>query len=303
MAFEFYFPDRNLHTTCTPPESMDIQCWTKFGTTIYIPENNNVPSVHPGRIYLFNALTGGANTGFWDTLRSLGYTMITNIQAITGFVICLCDNGTNQRVYILNSADGSVSSFVDITSIGAEAMGVAASTLIYLLCGNSSGGGLYYIDGSNLIYVGRYSSTRSPFGIQGFWTGGRFYYGQSGFTGFGGNLNIWSVPIACPPQGTSPVIATISTGSTVAAGASINVTWANILEPASDDEILMRAAPPANDLGFHGTVIASHMTTGVSGGTISFTVPGGTSPGNYVFQLTTGVGSIYIATSNVFAVT
>lgn len=230
---------------------------------------------------------------------------VNNINVTSDRIICLVGNSTTGKSFLTKlDYTGAIISELPIDGIVAVYMFAENDDLQYFLCQAPDGvhAPLYYYNSTgNLVYVGTASGVvQSPFSASGYFNNGVFYFGGSGFAGL--SVDIQKIAIDCPPAG-GALIASVSTGSTVAAGASIDVTWADILITSSTDRIQLQVAPTGGKLGFSGATANFVSTGSAASGTASFTIPGGTTPGSYIFQLCTLNGTILIATSNTFTVT
>lgn len=292
-----YYPDSDTHVTYDDPGPHLLP-------DVFAKKGNRFYGVHPDdggafarHILVYDAQAGGAFLADWSSLAA---ESVSTMNATDTRLVCLCFNTITGRPSIkkLSLVDGSIMESIDLTDISPTRTFAVDDNLIYV----ASLVAMYYLDGADLVFVGRLiSPSLGAFGGNGMFSGGVFYYGQTGFGS--GDTQIYKIVIPCPEDVDNPLIATISTGSTVAAGAAINVTWADILDPTVNDLIALRPAPTGGDLGFTGASLANLPTTGGSGGTLPFTIPALTTPGNYIFQLTRDSGTILIATSNVFTVT
>lgn len=231
---------------------------------------------------------------------------LSNINVTSDMVVLIADNATTStsKIYKINRSNGTVASTIDLSSITPNQMFCVNDDLQYFLGVIQADGytPFYYTNSTgDVVYVGKATgNVITPFSAGGYFNNGVHYFGGNGFGGFG--VNIQKIAVDCPPIG-GPVIATISTGSTVAAGASIDVTFGTILEPDSSDRIQLQVAPTGGKLGFSGATATFISTSSATHGTLPFTIPGGTTPGTYIFQLVTSGGTIFIANSNTFTVT
>jgi hypothetical protein len=194
----------------------------------------------------------------------------------------------------INRSDGSLVSILDLYDISGQVLFVVNDNLIYVL---TATGGFYYVENFvDVIYVGSFVSSIVSFSGTGFFTESRFYYGGTGFGGF--SAQIYSLPVPCPEG--DPIIASVTTDATVAAGADLTVDWADVLEPTIGDQLYLKA-----DDGtlFDPSPLASATPgTGLGSGTFEFPIPGGTTPGSYVIQYVWSNTNL-VATSAPFTVT
>jgi hypothetical protein len=234
---------------------------------------------------------------------------VSNMQLTADFLYCIGSFAGETKIYKIDRTNGSIAASFDITQISGNFVAVADDNLIYVLCSGVPAAVYYIKNFTDLIYVGKtIGAGFSPFGFgTGIWNNGKIYYGSNGFSGF--NTDVFKIAIACPAETsppTAPIIAGITRADdTVAAGSPIVVDWTDILLPDATDAIELRAAPTAGDLGFVGAALASMSTGALANGSVSFTIPALTTPGDYIFNLVTnhGAGSILIATSAQFTVT
>lgn len=198
---------------------------------------------------------------------------------------------------------GTLVDSIDLTAMGTALMAVADDTLIYLLCSGTPGSVYYLENFTTLTYVGNVNQALTTVLGQSsaIWNNGTLYYGNNGFAG--NNVDINKIAIACPPDVETPILASITTDATVAAGADITVTWADVFEPDASDTILIKPAPSAGVYGLVGSTIASATNlSALSDGSALITIPGGTAAGNYV-AMYAALGHIWVVTSDVFTVT
>jgi hypothetical protein len=293
-----YYPNSNTHVVYNHAfNAVQPDAIAKKGNRFYAYLGTSAQNGFARHIVVYDAQAGGDFLEDWDSLEN--FRVIT-MNATENYLVCFCTDLTQTILSIkkLSLVDGSIAESIDITHINLHRSFAVSDDLVYLLTNTA----MYYLSGTDLVFVGRAPGlTLSAFGGNAFFSGGVFYWGQAGFGD--ANADIYKIAIQCPEGG--PLIASISTGATVAAGSAINVTWSGILDPTAGDRIELRPAPPAGDLGFVGAALATLNTGGpLSDGTLPFTIPALTTPGNYIFNLTrTDAGVILIATSNVFTVT
>jgi hypothetical protein len=257
------------------------------------------------RVGDFNA-SSGAFISYGVDGYSFDLTLFnqTNGCATDTYLYCLTSlisDTTVRAVKKLNRSDLTLAASFDLTNISPRWMYAIDDSLVYVLT-DTSPMALYYIkDFTTLVYVGSFTSLNNTSfaGNQGFFTNGSFYWGSVGISGF--STNIAKVPLPCPEAAALVASMTVS-GVTVVAGAALTVSWADVLEPTAVDKIYLRAAPGAGELGFIGTIVDQETTDGAGTSSMSFTIPGGTTPGNYVFQYVYR-GANYVMSSAVFAVT
>lgn len=229
---------------------------------------------------------------------------IANMNLTASQLICIVGNSTTGTTSIakLDRTTGTIASNIDITGTSGAYLYSVTDSLIYFICNGVNKGSMYYHNGTDLIYVGKTTGTAvSAFSGTGYFNNGTFYFGGNGVGGFG--VNVMKVVIPCPgPSG--PVVASISVGaSSVPAGSSISTTFGDILLPDSTDRIQLVQAPAAGMLGFVGPTSNFISTGSAASGTLSFPIPALAPAGNYILQLVTDSGLIFIANSGVFAVT
>jgi hypothetical protein len=233
---------------------------------------------------------------------------VSNVQLTDNFLYCLGGLSGTQKLYKIARSNGVIAASLDLTLIEAQFVSVASDNLIYILCVNIPAAVYYVKNFTDLIYVGKtVGQGFSPFDGTGIWNNGKIYYGANGFAGF--TTNVFKIAIDCPAE-TSPPTAPLVAGITraddvVPAGSPVVVDWTDILLPDITDAIQLRPAPAPGDLGFVGAALASMSTGALGNGSMSFTIPALTVPGQYIFQLCTGTNAtpILIATSAQFTVT
>jgi hypothetical protein len=267
------------------------ECW------LFYKANINPPITQLGK---YNRLSG-ANLAFYAPWGNDDNNLY-NMQLTDNYLYCLVSGVGTSRVCKINKTNGALISSLDVTALGPNNIAVADDNLIYLLCSGFPGKVYYIVNFSEMIYVGNASTLGfSPFSGTAFWNNGTIYYGATGFAGF--SVDVFKIVIECPPEGGDPIIASVTTDATVARGANINVSWADVLLPISTDTIVIKPAPAAGVYGLAGSTIATGTNAGaLSDGSVSITIPGGTTPGNYV-AMYAALGSIWVATSAVFTVT
>lgn len=231
------------------------------------------------------------------------HVTISNMQFTTNFLFCIGSFSGVTRLYKIDRSNGTIVDSLIVTALGVQFVCVADDNLQYLLCAGTPAS-VYYVENfTTPVYVG-YTPALGfvPFGLgTGLWNNGTIYYGSNGFGGF--TTNVFKIVIPCASPVAAPMIASLAADSTVVAGAAIDVDFTDILLPAASDKIYIKPAPAAGTFGLVGATIASFTnTTAVSIGTASITIPGGTTPGNYV-AMYAALGTIWAATSNVFTVT
>jgi len=292
------YPDENVRVSYTLPPFANVppDTFAKKGNRYYAFMGPSA-GAFSRHVLVYDAQVGGVHIADWATIAGVG---VQCANATATRLVCLCFDIITSRPSIkkLSLVDGTVMESIDLTNVSPTRSFAVDDNLVYI----ASLQAMYYLSGTTLVFVGRLVGPNfSVFGGNGKFAGGIFYYGQSG--NGDSNTVVYKVQIPCPEDIDNPFIATISTGSTVAAGAAINVTWADILDPTAFDLIALRPAPTGGDLGFTGSSLANLSTGGLVAGTLPFTIPALTTPGDYIFQLTRDSGSILISTSNVFAVT
>lgn len=305
--FKCYYPNSLTSVLYTLPagyvaltgEGENIFC--KKGTSIYFTCHYTVTPFDQA-IVEYNAASGI----LLNTFLSLPQFNSKQIAATNNFLYVLSTeraDATQHSIKKLNRSNGTVAATFRLDDITPKNIGVVNDNLIYVLCGDATAK-LYYIENfTNLVYVGNtVGQGFTPLGnVNGMFVGGAFYYGGNGI---GFSANIFKITVACP-SGSPPtaIVASANRGSaSVAAGGTINASWANVLQPTVLDRIQLRPAPAAGHLGFVGAALASQLTGGAGTGSIVFTIPGGTPPGTYVFMYAV-TNNIYVATSPTFTVT
>ena len=227
-----------------------------------------------------------------------------NLHLTTSFCYALGSNltaGTNV-VYKIDRSNGTVTDEIDVTDINGQFMCVTTDDELIYIMGSGSPVAVYYIKNfTDLVYVGKDTAgTVTPFNRgQALFNDGNIYWGSNGFAGFG--INIFKIAIACPEG--APVVAGVTVvESTVAHGGSVTVNFGTILEPDSTDRLQL-APVVTGELGFSGATATHQSTSSAASGLVSFSIPGGTTPGDYTIQLVTENGDIFIAQSDPFTVT
>src|SRR5215831_1244039 len=272
------------------------EVWMVQGPTL-----DGGPGTPKQDIAVFDRLSGArlhtyVTWGLTDVVESSNMQLTTNFCYVLGRL-----NSTTWKIWKINRSDGTINATFDLTTIGAQFIGVTPDdNLIYVLKNGNPAGIYYLVNFSTLIYVGKTGGQAiTPFGLgSGLFRDGKFYWGSNGFAGFG--VNIASMAVACPEA--DPIVASVSATGPVAGGSSINVTFGTILFPDSTDRLDLRPFI-SGQLGFTGPSLA-HLSTGsAASGTLSFTIPGGTTPGQYIIELTTEAGTILMATTAPFTVT
>lgn len=231
---------------------------------------------------------------------------ISNMQLTASFLYALGSVSGVQRVYKIDRSDGSIVDSLIVTALGVQFLAVADDNLLYLLCSGTPASMFYVENFADPFYVG-YTPGQGfvPFGLgTGIWNNGTFYYGSNGFGGF--TTDVFKIVIPCASPVDAPMFPTlVAEGSpaTVVAGSDITITWGDILLPHNDDQILIKPAPAAGVFGLAGATIASFTNVAaLNAGSTPITIPGGTTPGNYV-AMYAAVGTVWAQTSNVFTVT
>jgi hypothetical protein len=268
--------------------------FARRGTDIYFW----IPNSH--RLLRYES-TAGTLINNWDFSA---YNM-ANLSLSDNYLYALTNtvaDVTVQQILQINRGSGAIVSSIDLSTINAQLIFAIDDTLVYILCGGSTAT-LYYWDGAVLTFIGATTGQGfSPFDGAGYFTNGALYYGSNGSAGY--TPHIFKIALGCPPEG-GPIIAGLSTtGSTVAAGANITVSWTNATLPDISHRIELRPAPLAGKLGFVGAALATENTDGTANGSLSFPIPGGTTPGSYVFQYIKPLPTAkYVCSSAPFTVT
>lgn len=303
----FYYPDSLTHVVYAPgvnlyPTFSDGEgIFAKAGSQFFMYSHRAGDLPNGKRILEFDAIAG-TQLNEYDTIEDFN---IGQMACTSQYLYCLCTeigNANGQAIKKLSRADGSVVDTFHIDNISPNAIGVVNDNLIYILC-NGSPASVYYLkDFSTLIYIG-YTTGQgiTPFSfIHGSFVNGAMYYGNNGFGGF--TTDIFKISIECPVE--APLIATVNRdANTVADGATIVASWADVLVPNASDTIQLHSAPAGSDLGFTASSrINTQPTDGLGTSSIVYTIPGGTPPGSYVFMYA-ALGGIYVATSPTFTVT
>lgn len=287
----------------------DIAAWCVEGNEAWLSANQSATFTPARMLVKFNRTSGAFITDY----ATVNTDLISNMNLTAANLICLTHDMSNADKYAIKKIDrgsGALVQTIDLSNLHPSFLFAVNDNLIYVLCGQgfpSFPAKLYYWDGSNLVYVGIVSNfTQLPFtqGV-GIFSGGRYYWGNNGFGG--SSVDIFSFAVACPSE--SPLIAAVTVGaSSVAAGGTISVSWANVLEPnkIGNDRIVLYPAPSAGNLDFFiANAVAEQVTGGAGSGTITFTIPGGTALGSYVFRYQAGFTGqgVLVATSPSFTVT
>lgn len=230
---------------------------------------------------------------------------VYNMNLTTDYLYVLGVDRVTSDITLFKIArvDGTLTDSINVTAIGANLIAVADDTLIYLLCSGVPGSVYYLENFTTLTYVGNVNQALTTVlgNSSAIWNNGTLYYGNNGFSG--NNVDINKIVIACPPDVETPLLASITTDATVVAGADITVTWADVFEPDATDTILIKPAPSAGVYGLVGSTVASATnSSALSDGSTLITIPGGTAAGNYV-AMYAALGTIWVATSDVFTVT
>ncbi len=303
-----YWPDLNNHTEYLMPTSFgysgfEQQNFAVKGESVWITGINE-SNFGPNRDILEYNRSSGALLNRYTTVNNF-FVRCPNLTDDFLYLLCTeVGNATNRSIKKLNRSDGTLAANFQIDDIGPFVMAVANDDLIYVLCFTTPAS-LYYVKNFNeLVYVGSCTPLGfTPFGpVTATFINGSLYFGANGFSGF--STDIYRIAINCP-EGSPPeaIVASANRGSaSVAAGATINASWADVLEPNVGDEIQLRPAPTGGDLGFVGAALASQVTGGAGTDSIVFTIPALTTPGTYVFMYAY-LGSVYVATSPTFTVT
>jgi len=290
-----YFPASMTSVTFTSPSP-------PFGAFFSFAKKGN-------RFYGLNAAFGGADPShrvwawdlpsgnfLWESTDITAYTA-SNGYATANFLYVLLLSGPStpfQGIAKLNTSDGSLVTIFNLDTINPRCLFVVNDNLIYIL---TTSGGFYYIENfTDLIYVGSFSSSITSFSGTGFFTESRYYYGGTGFGGF--SADIYAIEVPCPDG--DPLIASVTTGATVAAGANLTVDWADVLEPTTGDRLYLN---PDDGNAFDPSPLSSQIPgTGLPSGSFAFPIPGGTTPGSYVIQYVWSNTNL-VATSAPFTVT
>jgi hypothetical protein len=286
----------------TDYDGFRIENFVINGDSVFFTGVNDAVSFNQHREVLeYNRLTGDLLNRYTtiDTFHQLASA------ATADFLYVLCQSISDANDYSikkLDRSDGTLAATFQLDNINPAIFGVVNDDLIYVLCGTAVAAALYYVKNfSTLTFVGHMPliSSVNPFSNNGFFTGSAVYWGGSGSAG--SIPDIFRIIVECPDG--SPTIASVDRGSdSVAAGGTINASWADVLEPDALDEIQLRPAPTGGDLGFVGAALASQVTDGTGTGSLVFTIPGGTPPGDYVFMYA-AIAGVYVATSPTFTVT
>jgi hypothetical protein len=317
-GLRIYYPDTNNHVDYLQPVSggytgynVDAFCYKDNEAWLSVNQNAFSPSRH---LNVFNRASGV----FVADYSTLNGFYISNMNLTATNLICLAHDISNPDTWAIKIIDrlaGTLTNSIDLSNLNPLFLFAVNDNLIYILGGYGHPlipASLYYWDGSNIVYVGvAVGFPTLPFTQgSGQFSGGRYYFGENGFAGF--SVDIYSLAVACP-GGSGPRVASITLGSSsVAAGATIDVTWHDVLEPnklgtgGENDRIVLYPKPSAGNLDFlTSTALAEKVTTGATSSTITFTIPGGTTPGDYVFRYQVGqtAEGILVATSPAFTVT
>ena len=309
-GINFYYPNSMTHvlyaygTNLFPTFGNGEGIFAKRDASFFL-YTHNAGVVEPNkRVLEFNAVSG-VQLNEWDSIDDFN---IGQMAATAGFLYCLGTtqgDANGQAIKKINRTTGLVTATFMLDNISPNMMGVVSDNLIYIVC-NGSTAALYYLKNfTTLIFVG-YTAGQgiSPFGFAtGTFVGGAMYYGSNGFGGF--STDIFKITVDCPEGSpATPIIASANRGSaSVADGGTINASWADVLEPDASDTIQLHGAPVGGDLGFTAaSLINSQPTDGLGTSSITYTIPGGTAAGTYVFMYA-ALGGIYVATSPTFTVT
>lgn len=312
-----YFPDEAAKVIYPAPggySGFQIQAWCAKDDELWLSANQTAFS--PSRMLVKYNRSSGAFVADYATINT---DLVSNMNLSTTYLTCLTrkvSDSNSWAIKRINRTDGTLADTIDLSNLRPQFLFAVNDNLIYILCAVGAPSfppKLYYWNGSDLIYVGVVSGfTAQPFTQgSGQFSGGRYYWGSNGFAGF--PVNIYSLAVACAPDG-GPVVASVTAGAaSVAAGGTIAVSWADVLEPnklasgaSFHDRIVLYPAPAAGQLDFiTGDAIAEQETDGTGTGSLSFTIPGGTTPGDYVFRYQVGskAMAVLVATSDPFTVT
>jgi len=306
-----YYPDTNVHIDSILDQSTpDNLLWTsseniftKRGDRIYSVAHAQPDPDHFTHLLSFDTLVAGTQVDDFDLGEELTVQQIVATDLHIFMLCTVIGAGDVFQIRKYARSDGSLVDTFLLDGLNPAMLAVVNDDLIYVLTAPSGlDVGVYYIvNFANLVYVGHTPSTGfSGLGkLTGMFTNDSFYYGHDGVSGF--STDIFKITIACPDG--DPVVASVTRASaTVAAGDDIEVSWADILLPEVTDTIQLRPEPAPGMIGFAGSATAFQSTDGNSEGTITFTIPGGTPPGSYVFMFTP-TNSVYVATSAPFTVT
>lgn len=227
---------------------------------------------------------------------------VANVQLTDNYAYCVGTGaGSVIKIYKIDRSTGVIVSSLIVTDLAVQYIAIVDDTLMYLLCSGNPCRIYYLANMTDLTYIGYTQDIPvNPFGLgNAIFNNGKIYFGSNGFAGLG--VDIAKIEISCPDIGI--LVASVTTDASVVAGNAINVAWADILVPSATDTILIKPEPAAGVLGLVGSTIASFTNSSLSAsGTTSITIPGGTTPGNYV-AMYAALGSIWAATSPVFTVT
>lgn len=302
--FQLQYPNSGLKVNYVLPGGLVAvtgeNMFCKKGTSVYFACHETI-SPFDHHIVEYDAASGLFLNDF-DPLKQFIHTQMA---ATSGFLYVLAAeiaSPTQVSVKKIDRTTGAVSATFMLDDIGATMIGVVNDNLIYVLAAEH--GALYYIKNfTDLVYVGNDAAQGfTPAGnVTGMFVNGAFYYGGNGLGGF--STSIFRILVACPEEGNA-IVASVGRGSaSVADGATINATWANVVDPTVNDIIELHEAPTGGDLGFTAaSLINSQPVDGNSSGTIVYTIPGGTAAGTYVFMYVAN-GDAYVATSPTFEVT
>lgn len=302
-----FYPEESLGVSYTPPGGYGYAGWSAAqyavkGDYVYITSNQSVFAPN-NNIIVFDRTSGTALAN-WSTLDTHNQYCLALTDT---YLYCAAYSviGGIPSIKKLLRADGSVVGTFTLTGLGVFSIGVVNDDLIYLICRQANAYiVLYYLQNFNtLVFVGDAGSIGyNPVHYHnGFYQDGAYYWGNGGIAGFTPDIFKITLSPVCP----SPVeLATItSSNSTPAIGDDVTVTWANVLNPISQEVILV-AAPAALDIGFTANLMASSPLGDTSDGSLVVILPETLTPGNsYVFMLTNRTDDNWVATSNVMTVT
>lgn len=320
-ALRVWFPDAGDSTTFRQPpgySGYQVVTWCKKGSEAWLFVNQTAFTPHRmlNRFSIVRSALAPPSTFDFDS-SALSGDYVSQISLTSSKLVALAfnvSNTANCAIKMIDRSNGALAQTIDLSNLRPSFAFGVNDNLIYILCGASFPAfpaKLYYWNGADIIYVGiAHNYPNQPFSFgAGQFSGGRYYFGRNGFGGF--PVDIYSLAVACAGDG-GPVVASITAGAgTVAHGATIPVSWANVLEPDNyfppfHDTISLYAAPAAGTLGYNEAAsLADLATDGASSGTLTFTIPSSTPPGDYVFRYQAGQRSkaILVATSPSFTVT
>lgn len=278
VALNYVYPVRGLKIT------LDLQpggapvggtIWAKRDTRIFVISEGGSNDLS-NRLLLEYTDTGGAVLNTRSQTRDYNHNGLS-MTADSVWSLCVERSTGRTKIVQFMRANGNVGSIIDIHNLPAVGIYVVHNSLIYILTNGATRSGLYYWNGSSIVSVGEGTSVgtlQMPLGMS--FTEGVLYFGSRGANG--SNPAIFRAIVECPPD--APIVATISAIGPVAAGASITVSWANVLVPHATDVISLRA----DDIGFAGPQFDSEAADGLGTSSKSFSIPPGVPPGTYVFQ-------------------